>query len=122
MPEIIGLTTAKLNGIFEVDVKNARWDLAKATPQSVTPAGIRTAEGAEMPSGSFDEVIPKQGATNWRALKSFSIEILDQETRSITIASFTGCHWNRLSGSSDLQSAVTGKSVSWVGESVAALL
>jgi hypothetical protein len=118
MAEIFGLTTVRINGTYEVDVKNARWDVKRPTPQFNTPGGVRTATGQEMPSGSFDEVIPKQGARDWRALRNFSVEILDQETRKITVFAALRCNWGSLGGSSDLQGANTSKAVAWVGEEV----
>jgi len=115
---VIGLTLVKINGIFHLDVRNARWSDKRAVQQHVTGGGVRSAIGVEIPSGSFDEVIPKQGALNWRSLKNFSIEVFDKETRQIVVASFTGCNWTGLDGTSDLSQANTSKAVNWNGTDV----
>jgi hypothetical protein len=114
MAEALGLTLAKINGKFHVDVSGSRWDVKRADQQHVTGKGVQQAIGFEIGSGSFDQVIPKTKDLDWRSLTDFSIEIYDKETRSIVIASFERCNWTGVSGSSDLASANTRKSVTWV--------
>ena len=114
MADVLGLTLAKINGKYHIDVVNSRWDVKRADQQHVTGAGIKQAIGEKMGSGSFDQVIPKQKDLDWAALSDFSIEIFDKETRSIVIASFTRCNWTTVGGSSDLASANTRKAISWV--------
>lgn len=118
MALVIGLTLVKVNGIFRVDVKNARWDDTRAVQQHVTGGGVREALGAELVSGSFDEVIPLSGQFNWRALKDFSIQIYDKETRKILVFAAEGCNWEKISGTSDQQQANTAKAISWKGTSI----
>jgi hypothetical protein len=114
MAEAIGLTLAKLAGKYHVDVLNSRWDTKRADQQHITGAGVKQAIGFPVSSGSFDQVIPKVQDLDWTLLEDFSIEIYDTETRSIVIASFEKCNWTSLGGSSDLASANTRKSVTWV--------
>jgi hypothetical protein len=118
MATVIGLTLAKINGIFHVDVRNARWSVKRQVQQHVTAGGVREAIGVDIPSGSFDEVIPKDKVFDWRKISDFSIQIYDKETRSIEIASFTGCNWDGIDGSSDLSSATATKAVTWKGTDV----
>lgn len=118
MATVIGLTLAKVNNLFHLDVKNSRWSVKRAAPQSVTGGGVVTAIGQEMCSGSFDEVTPKEKGLDWRKLKDFAVEIYDKETRSIVVAAFTGCNWTGLDGSSDLAQAMSGRNVTWVGSEV----
>ena len=115
---VLGLTLAKVNGIYHLDVRNMRWSVRRANQQHVTGAGIKQATGFEMPSGTIDEIIPRDKRLNWRALRNFSIEVFDKETRSIVIASFTGCNWTSLDGSTDLSQANTSRSVGWNGSEV----
>ncbi|MEO9196321.1 MAG: hypothetical protein ABI445_21930 [Polyangia bacterium] len=115
---VIGLTLAKINGIFALDVLNARWSVKRANTVHITGAGPRQAIGVEVPSGSFDEVIPRTGAFDWRALKDFTVDIYDKETQKIVVASFTQCNWTGLDGASDSSSASTKKSVPWNGNFV----
>ena len=115
---VIGLTLVKINGIFDLEVRNARWSDKRAVQQHVTGGGVRSAIGQEIPSGSFDEVIPKAGAQKWRTLKNFSVEVYDKETQKIVIASFSGCNWTSLDGSSDLSQANTSKAITWNGTDV----
>lgn len=110
---VIGLTLVKINGIFHLDVLNARWSGKRANVQHVTGGGIKQAIGETVPSGSFDEVIPRQKGLKWRSLKNFTIDVYDKETRSIVIASFAVCNWDGIDGSSDLSSAMTRKSITW---------
>jgi hypothetical protein len=79
-----------------------------------TGAGNRQAIGLNVPSGSFDEVIPRNKALDWQALRDFSVEILDREGKT-TLAFFDVCNWTDVSGSADLGSANTTKAISWVG-------
>lgn len=115
---VIGLTLVKINGIFDLDVRNARWSDKRAVQQHVTGGGVRSALGQEIPSGSFDEVIPRTGAQNWRGLKNFAIEIFDKETTKIVVASFDGCNWTGLDGTSDLSQANTSRAITWNGTDV----
>jgi hypothetical protein len=115
---VIGLTLAKVNGIFHLDVKNARWSVKRGVVQHETGSGVRSAVGLEKPSGSFDEVIPRQKGLDWRSLRDFSVEIYDKETQSIVVFSSTGCNWTGLDGSADTSSASATKAVQWVGDSV----
>lgn len=118
MATVIGLTLVKINGSFRVDVKNARWSDKRTVTQTNTGGGVVEAIGPELCSGSFDEVIPKSGQFNWRALKDFSVQIYDKETRSVLLAAFEGCNWDGIDGSSDSQSAATQKSITWKGTAI----
>jgi len=115
---VIGLTLVKINGIYHVDVKNARWSVKRANPQHVTAGGVRQAIGEELPSGSFDEVIPRAKKFKWRTLKNFTVEIYDKETRKIVVFACEGCNWNGLDGSSDLAGANASRAVTWNGTKV----
>jgi hypothetical protein len=119
-PTVIGLTLAKINGLYRVDVRNARWSTRRAAQQHITGAGVRQSIGEEVPSGSFDEVIPRDKQFNWRALKNFSIEVYDKETRTILVFGCEGCNWSGLDGSSDLGQANTSKAIAWIGTKVTA--
>jgi hypothetical protein len=116
--DVIGLTLAKLNGIYEVDVLNSRWDVSRAVAVHTTAAGNRQALGVPIPSGSFDEVISRQGATDWTSLTDFRIDIYDKETKSIVVFSASGCNWEKIGGSTDEPSATTKKSIAWKGTDV----
>jgi hypothetical protein len=118
MADVIGVTLVKINGIFELDVTNARWSDGRALVQHVTGGGVKKAKGTELPSGSFDEVVSRSGATNWRNLSDFRMDVYDKETRSIIVASFSGCDWEKIDGSSDNASATTKKSIGWKGTDV----
>lgn len=115
---VLGLTLAKINGTFHVDVKDSRWSVKRANTQHATGGGVKQSIGMDMSSGSFGEVIPRDHAFDWHALKNFSVEIYDKETQSIVIAAFEGCNWNGIDGSSDLGQANTGKNISWNGSTV----
>lgn len=115
---VLGLTLAKINGTYHLDVRNMRWSIRRANQQHITGAGIRQATGFEVPSGTIDEVIPRTAGLNWRALRNFSIEVFDKETRSIVIASFTGCNWTSIDGSTDLAQANVTRAVGWNGTEV----
>jgi len=118
MATVIGLTLIKINGQFKADVKNARWTDDRVVNQVNTGGGVRESIGPELPSGSFEEVIPRNTAFDWRSLTDFSIQIYDKETKSQVIAAFEGCNWNKIDGSSDLQSATTQKGISWKGTAI----
>lgn len=118
MAEVIGRTLVKIDGLYHLDVTNARWSDKRAVTQHVTGAGIDFAVGEEMPSGSFDQVIPRERDFDWRARKNFSVDIYDKETRTVVVASFSGCNWNGVDGSSDLSSAMAKKAIGWVGSGV----
>lgn len=115
---VIGLTLVKINGIYELDVRNARWSVKRNNTQHATGGGVKQSIGLEMPSGSFDEVIPRSGATNWRALKSFSVEIYDSETRSVVVAAFRICNWTGIDGTADQGQATASKAIAWNGSEV----
>ena len=115
---VIGLTLVKINGRFRLDVKNARWSTRRAVTQVVTGAGVRAATGEELPSGSFDEVIPRDAQFDWRSLRNFSIEVYDKETRGVLLFAAEGCNWSGLDGNTDLGSANTGKAITWSGTKV----
>lgn len=114
MAQVIGLTLAKINGRFHVDVSGSRWDVRRGVQQHTTGGGIKSATGEAMASGSFDQVIPKQADLDWAALTDFSVEIYDKETRSIVIAAFEECNWNSVGGNSDNAGANTRKAIAWV--------
>lgn len=118
MGSIVGITTAKIDGMYELDVKNATWDDRRPLNQEATAGGIKNATGLEFGSGSFDEVFSKVGATNWQAKKQFTIDIYDQETRKIVVASFARCDWESIGGSSDVAGAKTDRKVTWKSEEV----
>ncbi len=115
---VLGLTLAKINGTFHIDVRDSRWSVKRANTQHVTGGGVRQSIGENLPSGSFGEVIPRESAFAWAALKNFSVEIYDKETQSVVVAAFEGCNWNGIDGSSDLGQANTGKNISWNGSIV----
>ena len=117
---VIGLTLVKINGLFRVDVRNARWSTRRANQQHVTGGGVRQSTGEEIPSGSFDEVVPRDAQFDWRSLRNFSIEVFDKETRSIKVFAAEGCNWTGIDGSSDLSQANTGKAITWNGTKVVA--
>lgn len=110
---VVGLTLAKIDGIFHLDVKNARWSDKRPIAKHATGGGQQQAIGLENPSGSFDEVVPRQKGLKWRDLKDFTVDIYDKETRSKIIASFSKCNWSGIDGSSDTSSAMTGKAITW---------
>ncbi len=118
--DVIGLVLVKVNGIFHMDVKNSRMSDKRTIAQHVTAGGVRKAIGVELCSGSFDEVIPRSGALNWRSLRNFSLEFYDKETSSIVVASFAGCDWGGLDTTADEGSASTTKAVTWQGTDVTA--
>ncbi len=115
---VIGLTLAKINGLFHLDVVNARWSVKRANQQHITGGGIQQAVGEEVPSGSFDEVVPREKRLDWRALKNFTVDIYDKETRSKIVASFAKCNWTGLDGSADNSSAMTRRAIAWNGSVV----
>lgn len=115
MAQIIGLTACKINGIFRVDVRNARWRGQKVVNQVVTQGGVKIANGVPLISGSFDEIIPKTAQFDWAALTEFSIQLYDFETRSVLLMAAEGCEWESIDGQTDLGSANTSKSIAWKG-------
>ncbi len=118
MAGIHGLTLMKIDGIFELDVKNSRWSTKQAVPQFITGRGAETALGERIPSGSFDEVVSIDGSTDWASKRDFSIQIYDKATRKKVVFAAEGCNWESADGSSDNQSATTGRSISWKGNKV----
>jgi hypothetical protein len=117
---VAGLTLAKLNGIYRVDVMNSSWSAARALNQFITGGGVRKSKGTPLVSGSFDEIIEVegQGPFNWFDLEDFSIQIYDQPTRSVLIFEAIGCDWERLDGNSAAQGANTSKKIGWKGTRV----
>ena len=122
MPAVIGVTLAKINGIFDVWVKGSKWSIKRPVNQIPTGGGIVESVGLEMITGSFDEVIPTAGAVNWRALVDFTVQIYDQPTQKIQIVAAEGCNWESIDGSSDIASAMLAKAISWKGTKVAGML
>lgn len=112
---VIGLTMAKINGLWHVDVRNTRASVKRANPQMITGAGARQALGEPVASGSFDEVIPRDKGFDWRSLKNFSIEIYDKETRSKVIFACEGCNWNGVDMQGNMDQATAGKAIAWNG-------
>jgi hypothetical protein len=115
---IVGVTLAKVNGIYLVNVKNATWDFRRPTVQEPTGGGIDIATGLVMPSGSFDEVVPLADVNpqfNWLALTRWSVQVYDQATRTQLIFSAQGCEWEDLGGSSNTAGAQTARKISWKG-------
>lgn len=120
MPRVIGLTIAKINGIFRVHMKNVRWEVTKSVNQIPTAGGVQESVGLKLVSGACDEVIPadEKAQFDWLNLDDFALQIYDQETRKILIHESTGNNWDRLSGQSDVQAATAGRSISWKGTDV----
>lgn len=114
---VIGLLKVKINNVFHLDVKNARWSTRRADTMHVTGAGNKQAIGLSQPSGSFDEVIPRSGALDWASLRDFSIEILDYENGTTLFAADV-CNWVNIDGQGDLGGANTTKAISWSGSTV----
>jgi hypothetical protein len=114
-PTVYGLILVKINGIYELDVKSGGYSAKQTVTQHVTGGGVKTALGVTMPSGSLEEVVPRQGARNWKTLKNFSMEWVDKETKK-TVALFEGCNWEGVDGRMDLSQASYTKSISWKGE------
>ena len=108
----VGLILVKVNGMYDLDAKAGRYTNRRANQAHFTGAGKKQATGFEDPSGTLDEVIPRQGAENWRALRNFSMEWVDKESKK-TVALFEGANWTSLDGSMDLGSANATRSVSW---------
>ncbi len=84
--------------------------MKKANQQHPTGKGIQQATGLEIPSCTFDEVIPRTKGLDWRSLKNFSVEILDKEEKNILFAATTG-NWTSIDGSSDTGQANTSKRI-----------
>lgn len=114
MASILGVTLAKINGIYDVNVVNATWDNKRDVPQVKTGGGTRVGTGLEAGSGGFDEVYPVDGSQlDLRSLNSFSIQIYDQPTRKLLIMSALRCEWEDSSGSSAVEGANTRRKWSW---------
>ena len=111
---LVGLTLVKLNGIYHVDFVNARFSLKRVVNQPVTGGGVRASTGAEIPTGTMDEVIPRTKGLNWRVLRNFSLVVLDKEGKT-ELAVVEGCNWNGIDGSFDLGGASARKSFGWAG-------
>ena len=115
MATVLGLYAVKINGVYRLDVVNATWDDTRSLSPIVTGGGVKMAIGAEIPTGTFGEVIPKTAIFNWRQLVDFSIQLYDFETRSILFMQAEGCNWGKIAGSADMQSANTRKNINWTG-------
>ena len=120
MAQIIGLTLAKINGVYDVEVTDADWDVDRAVNQKATGAGYQAATGLEKGSGNFTRAVPRAiGATAAiRSLADFTIDIYDQETQSFIVASFSQCNWTKRGGSSATEGANTTSKWSWVANVV----
>lgn len=115
---VLGVTLLKLNGIFDLDVKNVRWSVRVPVPQHDTGLGVRNARGLEHPTLTFEVVAVRANAFDYRSLRQFSAEVYDKETRKVVVFAAEGFDWNELGGSSDVGSAMTGKTLSCVGTGV----
>lgn len=116
MPAMLGMSLLKINGIFNVRVKNQKWGLRRPTPQVVTGGGVKTGLGLEMIAGSWEETIEIVGGIDLAALVDFTIQAYDQPTQKLLVYSAERCNWGSIDGSNDLGSAASSKGVSWVGE------
>lgn len=112
---VIGLCLAKINGIYELDMKGFRYSVRRPLPFFATGAGQKHARGQASVSASIDEVIPRQGATNWANQSNFSIELYDYETQKILLFSAQACDWEGIDGSVNMDSATTNKAISMKG-------
>lgn len=108
----VGLILIRINGMYDLDAKAGRYSDRRANQTHMTGAGKKQATGFEDPTGSLDEVVPRSGAQNWRALRNFSMEWLDRETKK-TVAYFEETNWTSIDGTMDLASANAARSVSW---------
>lgn len=118
---VAALAVLKINGIMELDCTNVSWDAPRGVTQHVTGAGVQNAVGLPMPTISFDEVINKNGVTNFLNLSNFSVQVYDYETRSILYFSGGGFDWDHQGGSSDLASATTKRKISAKGKYVSVI-
>ena len=117
MASIHGVTIAKINGIFDVEVTNATWDVDGNMSQTKTAGGNKNADGIPAISGSFDEVIALDGSNiDLSKLKQFSIQIYDQPTRKILLMSAQRADWDKAGGSSAVEGANTRRKWSWKAE------
>ena len=120
MAQIIGITLAKINHVYDVEVTDSDWDVERVVHQKATGAGYQSATGLEKGSGNFTRAVPRAaGATApIRALTDFTIDIYDQETQSFIVASFSQCNWTKRGGSSATEGANTTSKWSWVSNVV----
>jgi len=116
MAEVVGLTKAKINGKFYVDVKGARWSIKRPVNKTVTQGGVKSSKGVGIPEGSFDEVIDNNRAVDWKSLSNFSIEIFSNDGNNTLVFSATGCDWMNVDGQTDLAQGTAGRSIGWKGE------
>lgn len=107
----VGLCQVKINGIFETSAKGAQWDPEQPVAEHATGAGWEHATGMPKARVSFEQIILRQGATDFRGLKNFSVEIVDEETKQ-TVFLGEKCNWNTKGGRTDRGSANTTGSVS----------
>lgn len=119
MSSIIGVTLAKINGIYRVDVTNATWDVKQVINAQSSGAGRQLATSTIYEvSGGFDEVVPIQSQFNWFALTDFTIQIYDQSTQKILLFACSGAEWGGISGSSNVGQAATSRKIPWQGRTV----
>lgn len=117
MASILGVTLAKINGIYNVNVVNATWDVAKDLPSVKTGGGVKNAKGLAAMSGGFDEVYPADGTIlDLTTLDAFSIQIYDQPTQKVLVMSAQRCDWDKADGSSAVEGANTRRKWSWKAE------
>ena len=119
MASVIGVTLAKVNNLFRVDVTNATWDVKRPVNQIATGGGIKIGKGLAMVSGSFDEIVPQSSQFSWFALDTWSVQIYDQATQKILIFSASNCEWEDIGGASNVGQASTTKKIAWKGELIA---
>lgn len=122
MPAILGLTLVKINGIYNLKVKNSKWGLKRAVSQAVTGGGIKTGLGFEMVAGSWEETIEIAGNVDVASLVDFTLQIYDQPTQKLLVFAAERCNWESIDGSNDLQAATSSKGIAWKGEKRAGLL
>lgn len=119
MASIIGVTLAKVNNLFRVDVTNATWDVKRPVNQVPTGGGVKIGTSTlYLVSGTFDEIVPITSQFNWFALSNWSVQIYDQATRKIQLFSAQNCEWEDLGGASNVAQATTTKKIAWKGELV----
>lgn len=118
--EVVGLTRAKINGIYDLYVTGSKWDVRRPNPVSTTAGGNVQALGRRQPSGSFDEVVPRDPGFDWASLRNFTVEIFDEvdETTGRVVFAASGCNWGGIGGSSNLAQASVTRSIQWAGTTV----
>lgn len=107
---VVGLCQIKINGVYEVPGKTARWDVRQPVAEHATGGGNEQATGMPTASGSIEETIPANGGTVWKNLKNFSVEIVDELTKK-TVFLGEKCNWETAGGATDRATANTTKSI-----------